>query len=107
MKRFVLNIILLSLSMSLFGQKTKVTGIVLDAATGDTLPFVNIFFQDTKIGTSSNLDGVFTLESYYASDTIVASFVGYKIYKNGINKDESQTLTIKLAPSTDLAMKGR
>ena len=61
---------------SAFAQKTKVSGYVLDAANGDTLPFVNIYFQDTKIGTTSNLEGKYILESYYASDTIVASFVG-------------------------------
>ena len=87
------------LTASAVAQKTKVSGYVMDAATGDTLPFVNIYFQDTKIGASSNLEGKYLLESYYASDTLVASFVGYLTYKTKIIMDEEQKINILLKPS--------
>jgi len=101
MKTTSLTIFLLCFVATMFSQKTKITGWVIDAANGDTLPFVNVYFQDTKIGTTSNLDGAFTLETYYATDTLVASFVGYKKYKVFIKKDEAQTLTIKLAIASE------
>lgn len=91
----------LLLTLSVFSQKTKVSGYVLDAVTGDTLPFVNIYFKDTKIGTSSNLQGKYLLESYYASDTLVASFVGYLTFKTKIIKDKDQVIDILLSPTTE------
>lgn len=103
MIKWLVHIILLLAVFSAQAQKTKVSGIVLDAATGDTLPFVNIYFQDTKIGTTSNLDGKYVLESYYASDTLMASFVGYQTFKVKIKRDVPQELVIKLVP-TDQAL---
>lgn len=101
MHRWYVHILLLLISAATYAQKTKVSGIVVDAANGDTLPFVNIYFQDTKIGTTSNLEGAYTLESYYASDTIVASFVGYRTFKQKIQKDVSQEVVIKMLPADE------
>lgn len=101
MLKWSLHIILVFISFSTIAQKTKVSGIVLDAATGDTLPFVNIYFQDTKIGTTSDLEGQYMLESYYATDTLVASFVGYRTFKQKIKKDLAQELIIKLQPADE------
>jgi len=88
------------LGINSYGQKTKVFGIVTDATTGDTLPFVNIMFQDSKIGTTSDLDGKYVLESYYATDSISASFVGYKRLTIAIKKDISQEINFKLVEAT-------
>ncbi len=100
--RNVLFVILLTLiAFQFFAQKTKVSGIVIDAANGDTLPFVNVYFVDTKIGTTTNLQGKFVLESYYASDTIAASFVGYELFKQKIIRDKSQEIIIKLNPAME------
>lgn len=101
MRKWSLHIILLLFTLTSFSQKTKVTGVVVDAANGDTLPFVNVYFQDTKIGTSSDLDGVYSLESYYASDTLVASFVGYRTFKQKVQKDVAQEVDIKLIPADE------
>ena len=46
------------------GQKTAVSGKVTDAATGETLPFVNVVFVDTKSGTTTDLDGNYSIETY-------------------------------------------
>ena len=83
------------------GQKTEVSGIVLDAQNGDTLPFVNVFFVGTKIGTTTDFSGGFQIETYYASDTLAASFVGYKTAKIKIKKDTRQSFTIKLESSIE------
>ena len=46
---------------------TKIMGIVRDAQTGDTLPFVSIYFKNTQIGTTTDFDGRFSLESRKAT----------------------------------------
>ncbi len=85
----------------LSAQKTEVSGIVLDAENGDTLPFVNVYFVGTKIGTTTDFSGGFSIQTYYASDSLAASFVGYKTTKIKIKKDTKQELIIKLEPSTE------
>jgi hypothetical protein len=85
----------------LSAQKTEVSGIVLDAENGDTLPFVNVYFVGTKIGTTTDFSGGFSIQTYYASDSLAASFVGYKTTKIKIKKDTKQEFVIKLESSTE------
>ncbi len=80
-------------------QKTKVTGIVKDSVTNEPLPFVNVFFNSTKVGVTTNIQGEFVIETFYATDSLVISFIGYKKLKVPINKDHSQHLEILLNES--------
>lgn len=89
------------MSVTSFAQKTIVSGIVLDADNGDTLPFVNVYFVGTKIGTTTDFSGTFNIETYYASDSLAASFVGYKTVKFKIKKDQTQQFTFKLKSTTE------
>ncbi|MBS1569481.1 MAG: hypothetical protein JST45_08565, partial [Bacteroidetes bacterium] len=41
----------------LMAQTTRITGVVTDAGTGEPLPFVNISFTDSRVGTNSDIDG--------------------------------------------------
>lgn len=81
----------------LHGQKTKVYGYVLDAETEEPLPFVNIAFDQTKIGTSSNIEGYYELETYYATDSVVASAVGYRPQKLSVVLDVAQRIDFRLS----------
>ncbi len=81
-------------------QKTKVYGVITDAATGEPLPFVNVIFQGTKSGTTSNLMGEYSIESYYAADSIIVSFVGYIKQVLPIEMDKEQEVNIQLKEST-------
>ena len=55
------------------------TGIVRDKATGEALPYAQLLVQGTKNGTTSNVDGYFSL-FHIPSDTsrLLVSYVGYK-----------------------------
>lgn len=87
--------------ITLSAQKTEVSGVVLDAQNGDTLPFVNVYFIGTKIGTTTDFSGAFNIQTYYASDSLAASFVGYKTFKIKIKKDVKQEFVILLESSTE------
>ncbi|WP_299098892.1 DUF5686 and carboxypeptidase-like regulatory domain-containing protein [uncultured Winogradskyella sp.] len=61
---------------STFAQ-TKVSGHVYDE--GNTpIPFANVMFKGSTIGTITNEDGKFYLESEENWETLVVSFVGFK-----------------------------
>ncbi len=79
-------------------KMTVVKGIVIDADTKEPLPLVNISFANTSIGTTSELDGTFVLESKWASDTVVVSYVGYETQRIPIKLFEKQELQVALKP---------
>ncbi|MFT6165948.1 MAG: hypothetical protein ACJAV5_001256 [Vicingaceae bacterium] len=83
-------------STTLFSQKTIVSGVVTDGVTGETLPFVNLIFKNSKVGTSTDIDGKFRIETYYPTDSLQASFIGYKSLAKRVKRDEQQVINFKL-----------
>lgn len=74
-----------------------VTGEVLDAEEGTTLPGVNIVVQGTQTGTTTRSDGSFTLEAPSDDATLVFSFVGYQQKEEPI--DGRSEITVQLQPA--------
>ncbi len=96
---FLILLLFLALSTSLFAQKTMIKGKATDLSTGQALPFVNISFQDSKIGTTTDFDGNYQLETYYATHSIIASFVGFKRITFKVKKDIEQYINFELESS--------
>lgn len=82
-------------------QTTKVTGKVIDKETKETLIYVHITFTGTKVGTVTDMDGNFTLESYYAGDSVTATAVGYKTMTKAIKKDKSQVINFEMSTADE------
>ncbi len=85
--RISISILCCLFNFSLFGQIT-VSGIIKDAKTKESIPYVNIGIMNKKKGTVSNENGGFTLEipSELIKDTIKISSIGYES-KIFISKD--------------------
>lgn len=60
------------------GQDVEISGTVTDASTGETLPSVNIMFVGSDIGTTTNLDGEYSLTVPDAEGVLRFSFIGYQ-----------------------------
>lgn len=60
-----------------FAQVTRITGKVTDALTNEPIPFASVVFKGTTIGVSTNIDGVYTLETETPKDSLTAQFLGY------------------------------
>ena len=58
-----------------FSQTQAITGTVTDAS-GESLPGVSIVVQNTTNGTTTDIDGNYTIENVSASDQLVFSFIG-------------------------------
>lgn len=56
---------------------TKVSGTVVDDESGEPMAFVNVIFKGTSVGTSTDLDGYFEIESRFVSDSLCANFLGF------------------------------
>lgn len=85
-------------SGSVLAQKTIVSGHIYDADTKEALPFVSLSFKNSKIGTSSDLSGAYRIETYYAEDSLIANFMGYKPLVLPVNQDHTQTIDFFLEP---------
>jgi hypothetical protein len=78
------------------GQQTVVKGKITDAATGDVLPFVNVSFKGSKIGTTTDINGRYQIATYYATDSLIVSFVGYQQMAKRVRKDREQVIDFAL-----------
>lgn len=79
---------------------TRVKGQVFDAQTKETLPFVNISFKGTNVGTSTDLDGKFAIQTRFPSDTLVIDYIGYETQALFIPQGERTKLDIFLEQET-------
>lgn len=85
-------------SIALQAQSTTtISGKVVDGATGETLPGVNIRVKDKVVGTSTTAKGDFNLTVNQAPPvTLIFSFVGYKSQELDINQAKLTGLEIRL-----------
>jgi len=90
--------------LATFAQvKTRVSGIITDAATGETLPFVNLVFVGKNIGTITDYDGRYEITTQWASDSLKVSFIGYKSQTKHVKKGKNIRINFQLSTtSTDL-----
>lgn len=70
---------MLLFGVTAFAQTTKVRGVVTDAESGEPVPFAGIFFKDTSIGVTADIDGRYNLETRDISSvgTLVCQLLGY------------------------------
>lgn len=77
-------------------QKTIVSGKVTDAASSESLPFVNVYFTGTTIGVSTDFDGFYTIETELNVDSISVSYLGYITLTKAVQKGRKQTMNFQL-----------
>ena len=76
MKKITFIVVLLFINLSLFSQ-ISITGKVIDVNTGEPLPVATIQIVGTTIGTTTDFDGLFSLEVRSEADVLKISFIGY------------------------------
>jgi uncharacterized protein DUF5686/carboxypeptidase-like protein len=82
---------------ALFSQKmTNVKGVITDADTEELLPFVNVAFMGTSVGTTTDLDGSYSISTKWGSDSLQVSYLGYESITVGVKLGASQTLNFEL-----------
>ena len=101
MERFIFipAVILFTLlsGITLKGQSV-IRGRVTDSDTGESLAFVNIVYNEKGTGTTTNLDGYFTINAGTPPGFLKLSYVGYEpVYISPVpaREDEPLQLTMK------------
>jgi len=74
----ILSVLLLMGSLALHAQTRQVSGTVTSAEDNEPIPGVSIYVKGSTVGTTSDIEGRYTLEVPEDATTIVFSFVGMK-----------------------------
>ncbi|WP_111669310.1 TonB-dependent receptor [Algoriphagus litoralis] len=78
-------------------QSGSIIGMVKDAETGETLPFCNVFINNTTISTVTDMDGKFVLSGLEPGSLEVGfSFMGYVAETRKVTLNPGGTLTVNL-----------
>jgi len=88
-------ILFLLFSVVAIGQ-TIVKGKVTDANSGDPIPFANIIFKGTTIGTTTDFDGNFNLKASIRVDSLVVSCLGYRARSKKVAAGIQQVINFQL-----------
>ena len=76
--------------------QTTVKGVVTDARTGETLPYVSIIIPGTTMGTSADVDGKYNMTIPEGQSKIRFTYVGYVNVDKSITVGIAQVINIKM-----------
>ncbi|MDH4090032.1 MAG: DUF5686 and carboxypeptidase regulatory-like domain-containing protein [Cyclobacteriaceae bacterium] len=89
-------LILFFLPHWVWSQETIVTGKVTDANTGDPIPYANVVFLGTQIGVTTDFEGYYMLQTQTPTDSIVVSYIGYKVKKKPVIRGIKQVINYQI-----------
>lgn len=96
--KYLLLTLFMALSLCSIGQAQQVvSGTVIDAESGETLPAVNIHVKGTTRGTTTDEEGTFSIRVDPDSTVLVFSFVGYETQE--IDVQGRQEIKVELQPA--------
>lgn len=96
---FLLSVLFSSTTVS--AQKvTKIFGNVTDASTKQPIPFANVVFTRTSIGTLTDTTGSFVLETKRKVDSLSVSLIGYRTQTITVNRGVTEEIEILLSPNS-------
>lgn len=86
-------------TIQVFAQLTVVKGKVTDSETKEPVAFANVVFKGTTMGTITDYDGGFEIQTSEDVTEIEASYIGYKTFTQKVEKGKKQNIQIRLEPA--------
>ena len=101
MKQIKLFFIAVALMVSALAsaQNITVTGVVKDSSNGEGIPFASLQLKGTMIGTSSDIDGFYSIE-VPADGVLIFSSVGYVNFESPVQN--RTVIDVMLDPDTEM-----
>lgn len=93
-------LLLVLFSSAVAQNVTQIKGKVTDAKNGDPIPYAGVSFPGTRISAQTDFEGRYTLRTDNPSDTLQASFMGYKPRRKAVKKGQVQTINFQLEEAT-------
>lgn len=95
MKKLILLAGCILFAFQLFAQKTEVTGKITDSESGEALPGASIVIKGTTTGTSTDINGIFSIQAN-PEDILIISFVGYNQIEVPVNNRNTINVNLSL-----------
>ena len=96
--RLIFSVILIvSFWIQAVAQKTEITGKITEKETGNPIPYANIVFTGTYIGTMSDINGNFSLNTAKPTATIEVSAIGYVKQVFPVKINQKNVFNVELA----------
>ncbi len=97
MKHLLVSLFTLLLALSAQAQQLSLRGRVLEQGTGIPLPGVNILVEGAARGTTTDVDGNYSLQLAPGTYTLLFSYVGYEAQRRQLVFSAAQRLDVTLA----------
>jgi hypothetical protein len=104
--KFTVSLLLLGLLLTgrlAVAQRISISGQVVEAATGEPVPFASIFVPRTSIGVTADLDGKFKL-AVDGPDSLAASALGFVTLRKKLTGTSPQTVLFRLKKGGGVAL---
>lgn len=99
-----LSALFLVLALSTYSQTGKITGKIIDAKTGETLPGATAVIEGTTKGASADFDGNFSLNNVPAGKVnLIFSYISYdskKFTDVEVKENDVTNINVQLEPSS-------
>lgn len=82
--------------LSISAQNTEISGKVTEKSTGNPIPYANIYFAGTYIGTTSDVNGNYNLVTSKANTVVDISAIGYKKQSVPIRVNQKNLINFEL-----------
>lgn len=93
--KIILYLILMGSFFSLSAQNISIKGVVTSSEDGLSLPGANIIVSGTNNGTTTDIDGRFTLNKVDANATLIFSYAGFASQTIAVNGQETINVVLK------------
>ena len=97
-KRFI-TYLTLSLFIAVSACAQRITGVVIDAHTGDSIPLAGVVYRSHHVMVAANQKGCFSIQRHNGW-RLYFTAVGYKTYSVMVSEKTKSHLVIKLSPDT-------
>ncbi len=105
--KFTVSLLLLGLLLAgrlSVAQRIAISGQVVEAASGEPVPFASIFVPKTSLGTTADVEGRFKLVIATAPDSLAVSALGFLTQRKKLTDAAQQTLLFRLKKGGGVAL---
>jgi len=94
--------ILTGTGLSAHAQEATIEGAVTDKGTGETLVGANLLVRETGVGTTTNLEGAYSLTVEPGRVSVRASYTGFESARQTVEVEAGETITVDFALKPEL-----
>src|SRR5690554_2840992 len=101
LKKYFFLLSLIMLSISVFGDRYTISGVIKDANNGESLPSSTIFETQRQVGVNSNTFGYYSITIPGGESEIVVSFLGYETQTFSFVLSKDTVIDVLLLPHSE------